>query len=123
MNVLLAAFLGGLVASSAGLFIQSPEALNSSTMRVYPLYFALFLCVFTVPGVLSIASLFQMARSRMPAKQSYLVAISSGAMIGGTVIWIFSSPMSLEAFGLGAYFGGISAAVWAGVNRYVLPAF
>lgn len=120
-NLVLAAYCGGLIASYAILLI-TPDALTDPTLRIYPFRFALGILIFTLPGSLWVAAIFRFVRPRWSTTHSYGFAITCGALTGGGMLWLLS-PSSAAAFGLGVFYGLVTAMIWAGLNRYLLPAF
>ena len=70
VNLTLAAYLGGLVASYA-ILLATPESLTSPTLAVYPFWFALGILIFTLPGALWVAAIFRMVQSRWSLAGSY----------------------------------------------------
>jgi len=121
MNLLLAAYLGGLVASYL-ILLATPNAIASPTLIVYPFQFAAGILLLTLPGALWVGAIFRMAKNKWSVARSYCLAIFCGASMGGTVL-LFLSPSSMSVFGVGAFFGFITASVWASLNLYVLRAF
>lgn len=121
VNLLLGAYVGGLVASYAVLF-ATPNALTSPTLAIYPLRFAAGILIFTLPGTVWVAAIFRKAQNRLSLARSYGVAVLCGALTGGTVLWALFQP-TLLIFGIGGFFGLVTASVWAGLNRYLVRAF
>lgn len=119
LNLSIAAFFGGLIATYAGL-MATPDALASTPL--FPFNFALGILIFTIPGAFWVASVFRLMRLSWSPVRSYSLAIICGAVTGGAILCVLS-PTSSEVFFIGAYFGFVTASVWAGLNRYVLPAF
>ncbi|WP_218916954.1 hypothetical protein [Croceicoccus naphthovorans] len=121
VNLSLAAYIGGLVASYAILLV-TPYSLTSPTLAVYPFRFALGILIFTLPGSLWVAAIFRLLKRRWPLAGSYGLAVACGALTGGMMLWV-PSPPSLLVFGIGCAYGFATASIWACINRYFIPAF
>lgn len=123
-NLLLAAYLGGLVGCYVSTYqahLASSYSLDSAYDIVFPLYFAFAILFFTIPGLICVSGLYQLAKSRTTGTFSYGFAVLCGSVIGGLAFWL--PTFSIEQMWLGAYFGLVTAVIWSGINRYILPAF
>lgn len=121
VNLTLSAYLGGLIASYA-IIAVTPGALITPHLRFLPFQFALGILIFTLPGVAWVAAIYRWLRSSWSPIQSYGFSIACGAVTGGIMLWLLF-PTSAAVFGIGAFFGSVTALIWAGFNRYALPAF
>lgn len=123
-NLIFAAYLGGLVACYVSTYqahLTSPYAPDSGYDIVFPLYFAFGILAFTIPGLICVTGVYQLARSRTTDAFSYAFAILCGSIIAGFAFWAPTS--SLEQMWLGGFFGLVIAVIWSAINRYILPAF
>lgn len=119
VNIGFAALSGGFVASLIAPHIGGVF----SWMRLdNPFGAALGMLPFTLIGVFSVASLFNWLNVRgASARRAYIVTLMFGAFAGG--IMVLGALTSVVGFGIGAFFGFTTAATWAVINRYLLPAF
>ena len=121
INLLLAAYCGGLVASYSMLLL-TPEAFMSQPLRFFPFKFAAAILIFTLPGVFWVAALYRFFRAYSSKLPAYLMATLIGSATGGAILWCLSPP-SLLVYGIGAFFGIVTGTIWAILNQFALPAF
>lgn len=120
INLLSAAYIGGVIATYAAI-LRTMGALGP-TLSIYPLYFAIFALIFTLPGAFWVAKIYGWSRRSFSLPWSYIFAIVSGIATSSCIFWIFDTS-SVQSIIEGASFGFFVSVTWAGVNRYILPAF
>ncbi len=118
VSVVLTAYLGGFLAS---LIWQAGEAEGIDFRLGQPFGIALFALFFTIPGVIMVSAAYSELRLRHSVRVAYTLAVLCGGLIGGLMLGVVA-PM-LEAFAFGAFFGFVTASVWAGYNRYISTSF
>ena len=119
ISVCLSAYLGGLLAHYLWRSLASDRGVAS--LETLDLRFALIFLFFTIPGVIIVASAYSGLSTRHSTGVAYTLAILSGGLTGGLIVWL--PDQSLSAFAMGTHFGFVTASLWAAYNRYISTAF
>jgi hypothetical protein len=111
LGVIGAAYLGGLISTVLG-----DGVIYQSSNLLFYVKFSFFLLAFTIPGTLVVLVVYELTRKAASGFLSYAVSAIGGAAIGGLMTWAMSTGRA-EAFAVGAYYGLITALIWAVIDR------
>ena len=121
LQVLISAYVGGLVASF--LFIAAASIdVDLMTRFAASMANAALAMFWTIPGTILVLQLFRRFRRYVPEYPSYGIVVIAGAAIGGLMLWIVF-PHGPSVFALGAINGLTTALVWAAINKWLITIF